>query len=331
MRPAFLEGLRRVGRAPALVAGVWLSTLLLALGPALTLHALIEDHLGASLMADGAATGVNFDWWNEFLAQATGLGQTFTPAVLGFAAVLDNLSRLADHRPLAPVLAGLVAVQILLSLFLAGGLLDRLARDRVVGAAAFFSACGVWFWRFLRLAVLAGVVYAFLFGTVHPWLFERLYANWIRDLTVERQAFAIRLALYGAFTALVCGVNLLFDYAKIRAVVEDRRSMIGALKAAARFVARHPGPAATLYLLNFGLAALVALGYFLVAPGAGAGLAAFAIGQAYIVLRAIVRLQFVASQTALFQSRLAHAGYVARPEPRWPDSPAAEAIKALKS
>ena len=53
---------------------------------------------------------------------------------------------------------------------------------------------------------------------------------------------------------------------------------------------------------------------------------AFAIGQLYIVLRVIVRLQFAASQTALFQGRLAHAGYVARPVPKWPDSPAAEAI-----
>jgi hypothetical protein len=328
---AFREGLRRVGRAPALVAGVWVSTLLLAIGPAITLHTLIEDHLGSSLMADSAATGVNFDWWNEFLAQSTGLGQTFTPAVIGFAAVLDNLSRIADHKGLAPVLAGLVAVQLLISLFLAGGLLDRLARDRAVGAAAFFSACGLWFWRFLRLAILAGAVYAFLFSIVHPWLFERLYVNWTRDLTVERQAFAVRLALYAAFTGLVCGMNLVFDYAKIRAVVEDRRSMIGALTAAIRFVARHPAAAVTLYLLNVGLAALVALIYYLAAPGAGAGLVAFAIGQAYIVLRAIVRLQFMASQTALFQGRLAHAGYVARPEPRWPDSPAAEAIEAIKS
>jgi hypothetical protein len=34
----------------------------------------------------------------------------------------------------------------------------------------------------------------------------------------------------------------------------------------------------------------------------------------------------MASQAALFQSRLAHAGYVARRVPNWPDSPAAEAI-----
>jgi hypothetical protein len=331
MIDAFRDGLARVRRAPALVVGLWLSTLALAIGPALVLHSLLEEHLGSSLMADSAAIGVNFDWWNEFLAQASGLGQTFVPAILGFAAVLDNLSRLADHKPLPPVLAAVVGAQLLLAVFLAGGLLDRLARDRVVGAAAFFSACGAWGWRFLRLAVIAAPFYTFLFGTLHPWLFEELLAELTRNVSAERQAFAMRLAFYAVFAALVCGVNVLFDYAKIRAVVEDRHSMLGALGAGMRFVARHPAKTMSLYLMNLGLAALVAGAYYVAAPSAAAaGLGAFAVGQAYIVLRVFVRLQFMASQTSLFQSRLAHAGYVARPAPRWPDSPAADAIEVLR-
>ena len=73
------------------------------------------------------------------------------PAIIGFAAVLKNLSDLADARTLVPALAGAVGAQVVLSIFLAGGVLDRLARDRAVGAHAFFAACGAWFWRFLRL------------------------------------------------------------------------------------------------------------------------------------------------------------------------------------
>jgi len=323
---AFRDGIGRVRRAAWVVAGLWLSTLLVALPPALVLRGMIAGHLGASLMADQAAGGVNFDWWNEFLAQAAGVGQTFVPAIIGFAAVLDNASRIADQRALAPVLAAIVGVQILWSIFLAGGVLDRLARDRRVGAHGFFSACGSWFFRFLRLGLAAGAVYWVLFAWLHPWLFETLYGRWTHDVTVERTAFAIRLGLYAAFTALLCAVNLLFDYAKVRAVVEDRRSMIGAFLAAARFVARHPAQTLGLYLLNALGFAIVAASYYLAAPGATAPLAAFAVGQAYIVLRVVVRLQFAASQTALFQGTLAHAGYVARPVPAWPDSPAAEAI-----
>ena len=59
---------------------------------------------------------------------------------------------------------------------------------------------------------------------------------------------------------------------------------------------------------------------------AGDRVLAFVVGQVYLVARVAVRLQFAASQIALFQSRLAHAGYVARPVPRWPDSPAAAAL-----
>jgi len=327
MIDAFTEGLGRVRRAPWVVVGLWLSTLVVALPAALVLHGLIAAHLGDSLMADTAARGANYDWWNEFLVQASGIGQTFVPAIIGFAAVLDNVSRLADNRSLAPALAGLVGTQIALSIFLAGGVLERLARDRALGPAAFFSACGVWFVRFLRLGVVAALVYWLLFARLHPWLFETVYPLATHDLPVERTAFGVRVALYLVFTGLVCGVNILFDYAKIRAVVEDRRSMLGALAAGTRFVVRHPAKTLALYAMNVGVYLLVVGIYYLMAPGASAGVLAFALGQLYIVLRVMVRLQFAASQAALFQQKLAHAGYVARPLPAWPDSPAAEAIR----
>ena len=235
MIDAFRDGLGRVRRAPALVAGLWLSTLGLAMGPALVLHALIEDHLGSSLMADSAAAGVNFDWWNEFLAQATASGRRSCPPSSGFAAVLDNLSRLADRKALTPVLGALVGAQLLLSLFLSGGLLDRLARDRVVGAGAFFSACGVWFWRFLRLAAIAAPIYASSSAPCTPGCSTA--GTWTGRATSRWSDRRLRCGLRSTPSSprWCAGSNVLFDYAKIRAVVEDRRSMLGALAAGAPF------------------------------------------------------------------------------------------------
>ena len=323
---ALIDGLMRVKRAPWLVLGVWLSTLLMAMPLALVLHEQIGDHLGSSMAAQAAADGVNYDWWNEFLAQSSGVGVSFVPAIMGFAAVMKNLSTVADASALPTTIATAVAGYMLLSLFLSGGVLDRLARDRELGAGAFFSACGVYFVRFLRLGVIASVVYWALFFPYHEWLFDELYPALTEDTTVERTAFLIRLGLYAAFALPLFAVNILFDYAKIRAVVEDRRSMIGAIAASWRFIRRHPIGVWALYKIN-AFAFLLVIGlYFLIAPGASADSLAFAIGQLYIVLRVIVRLLFSASQTALFQGRLAHAGYVARQIPQWPDSPAAEAI-----
>ena len=326
---AFVDGLMRVKRAPWLVIGLWMATVFIALPFAIMLQALIGDHLGSSLAAQSAAEGVNYDWWNEFLAQTSGVGLSFVPAILGFAAVIKNLSTIVDTTAPSPVIAIAVSAHMIVSLFLIGGVLDRLARDRAVGAAAFFSACGVHCARFFRLAIIATAVYWVLFVPYHQWLFDGLYPALIQDLTVERTAFAYRIILYVAFLIPLLFANLIFDYAKVRAVVEDRRSMIGALAAAWRFVRRHPADAAALYTLDALLFLLVIGLYYLIAPAASQNTAAFAIGQLYIVLRVVVRLQFAASQIALFQGRLAHAGYVARPVPRWPDSPVAEAARGL--
>ena len=316
----------RVKRAPWCVIGLWLATVLIALPFAMMLQGLIGDHLGASLAAESAAEAVNYDWWNEFLAQTSGIGVSFVPAILGFAAVMKNLSTVADTTALPVSVAIAVSAHTMVSLFLIGGVLDRLARDRAVGAGAFFAACGVFAVRFFRLAIIATAIYWVLFVPYHGWLFDELFPTLIENVTDERTAFAYRMILYVLFLIPLLMVNLVFDYAKVRAVVEDRRSMIGALAAGWRFVRRHPLGAAALYALDALLFGLAIGLYYVIAPAANQNTTAFAIGQLYIVLRVIVRLQFAASQIALFQGRLAHAGYVARPVARWPDSPAAEAV-----
>jgi hypothetical protein len=325
------DGWRRTLRAPSLVIGIWLGTLAIALPLALVLHEEIAAHLGSSLAADSAVVGVNSDWWNEFLSQAGGLGQTFVPAIMGFAAVVRNVSDLADARAPALVTGLALTVHLVLTVFLLGGVLDRLARDRAVGTYGFFAACGGCCARLLRLAVVAGAFYWALFAWLHPLLFERLFRWLTADLTVERTAFVYRVALYAVFALALVVVNVVVDYAKIRLVVEDRLSAIGAIGAALRFIRRQPGAVFGLYALNV-IVFLVILGiYALSARVATSGLAAvvaLALGQVYIVLRVIARLTFAASQIALFQSRLAHAGYTARPSPVWPDSAAAEAVRA---
>ena len=43
------------------------------------------------------------------------------------------------------------------------------------------------------------------------------------------------------------------------------------------------------------------------------------VGELYVLARHYLKLAFYASETALFQSRLAHAGYTAAPPVDWPD------------
>jgi hypothetical protein len=326
---AWRDGIARVWRAPAALAGVWALTVLVSVPLAAAMRDAIHTHLGDSLAADTAASGVNHDWMQEFGADATGLATTFKPAVIGFAAVVDNLSAFLDTDSRPIVIIATVAVYLALWIFLAGGIIDRVARNHATGAHGFFAVCGVFFFRFLRLAVLMGIAYGLIFRYLHPWLFDTWYPRITHDIAVERTAFLIRVALYAVFGMALGACNLVFDYAKVRAVVEDRRSMIGATVAAIRFIRQNPATIA-LYMVDLALFLIVLAIYAVVAPGAGgAGWSmwiAFAIGQAYVIARLWVKLVFWAGEAALFQGRLAHAGYVAAPKPVWPDSPMVEAI-----
>ena len=327
---ALREGLRRAARAPALLAGTFVLTLLVALPLSVALGGMIAAHLNGSRAAGAALSGADYTWWQEFAAQATGLGTTLVPSIIGFGAVLLNLSNLLDNVPLAATVAGAVAAWLVIWSFLAGGIVDRLARDRPTRATGFFAACGAHFAALLRLGLVALLVYAAVFRWLQPLLLTETYGQLTRDSAVERNVFAVRVMLYIAFGVVMIAINIVIDYARIRIVVEDRRSAVGALVAGLRFVRRNPGSVLGLYFLNALLFVLLAALYGLAVRGSSpAGSAAWVMliaGEIYILARHYLKLTFYASETALFQSRLAHAAYTAPPPVVWPESPAAESI-----
>lgn len=324
------DGLGRAARAPAVLAGTFALTLLVAVPPSLALRGMLAAQLGPSLAADVAARGADYDWWQEFSAQATGLGTTFVPSIIGFGAVLQNISNLADNVPLATTIAGVTAAWMVVWAFLSGGVIDRFARNRATRARGFFGACGAHFPALIRLGLISLVLYWVAFAWIHRWLFDSVFTRATRNITVERDAFLVRLLLYILFASVLCIVNVIFDYSRIRIVVEDRRSAIGALVAGSRFVGRHPGAVAGVYVLNATLFLLLIAAYAIVTlgvrPVGRMPWLALLAGEVYILARHYLKLTFYASETALFQSRLAHADYAAAPPVVWPESPLAESI-----
>ena len=115
--------------------------------------------------------------------------------MIGFAAVLDNASALADVdiRSMVVVFSGLVFVGLVW--FLSPGIICRLAIDRPLGAGLVVGVAGTFGFRMAKLGVVAAAVYGALFMSVHPWLFDDVFDRMTRDVTVERTAFLLRLAL----------------------------------------------------------------------------------------------------------------------------------------
>src|SRR6185503_10641232 len=118
---AWRDGFGRVLSAPAIWLGMLVVTLVVALPLGLAVRAMIRTHLADSVAADTAASAVNYDWWQEFTSQASGVGLTFTPTIIGFGAVLDNLSSIADNTPRATVIVGAATAYLALWAFLIRG------------------------------------------------------------------------------------------------------------------------------------------------------------------------------------------------------------------
>jgi len=237
-------------------------------------------------------------------------------------ALKDGLARVAS----APVVAiGLFAVVRLLDLpagegwtliaggarrtivtllfwaFAFGGILDRYARDRPTRATGFFAACGRHVMPLTRMAILPLAVALGLIAFTHTFL-------------------------VGSIVAGIVDLVLLF--ARVRLVVEDRRSAVGSLLASVRFIRRNLGSVIGLCLVYgivvYALSA-ASTGFETYAP-AGRW-STRAIGELFLALTLWLRLLVpYAVGIALFQSRLAHAGYTAAPPAVWPESAAAEAI-----
>lgn len=317
MRPTLLavwrDGLSRVFRAPAVWLLLWTLTLATTALPAWFMQGAITTHLDSSLAAERAADGMNFDWLQEF--QRTGaLQRSLRVDVIGGATVMDNTSALLDMRPRPQVLVVTGAVFVLLLWILTPGCIHRVAKNTPIGAAQFASTCGRLLLPMLRLNLGAAVVYGALFGSVHAWLFDDVFEQVTRELTVERTAFVIRLACYVAFLLLVGLVNLVADMARVRMVVEGRRSAVASAVAALSFIGRNVRLTAGAYLLNVLLLGGVLTMYAVTAPGVGTAgwdmWAAFAFGQVYLLARLGVKLLFWGSEAAALQQVYGARGFV---------------------
>ena len=324
---AFSAGFRRVTSAPFLLVTLYLLTLFFAIPVSLVLHDSMELNLGVNSTAHQMADSV---WPGGFTSKTDSIERPFGTHSVGITVVLYSLNALIGNLVSNPEISAVVISYLLIWSFLTGGIIDCLARQQPFRNAKFFFACGFYFFRFVRLAAIFGFIYWILFTPVRQWLFQDLY-NWAtRELIVDQLAFLLRPALYVLFTSLLLSFNLLFHYAKVRAVVEDRRSAIGALLAAWRFIRRQPRETIGLFLINVSVFAIIVMLFssvisnvWTLASGMWTG---FIAGQIYLVARLFSRLLFYACETSYFQSQLAHASYIAAPAPKWPDSPSADAI-----
>jgi hypothetical protein len=295
-------------RAPVLIIVAAAAMLIIAVPFAAVLGVRLQQSLSQQQPVAQDAVEIDAHWWQDFADHADGLAATFTPAVIGFAAPLDNLSALLDgtSRPLALMVP--VGVAIVAWAFIWGAALERFAHGPGTGL---WRAGSSTLLQYTAISVLASGLVGLLYYTLHPLLFDVLGDRLRMAADDERSAFALRAALYLVFGSLLVAISILADYARVRLALLPRVSILDAVAESLRFVRAHGGPVLGLYLATGALFVLLLTAYGAVDVAGDVhvgGWRGVAIAQAYLVARLVIRLTFGASELRLYRALAATQG-----------------------
>lgn len=286
-------GLLTPFRRPGLTFLLWAFGFLLVLGPAAVVARFFGDSLGSTMASDTMLNGIDL-------------------AVLG---QVGQYNRTAVSSLISASMAATLLVGALLGPLVAGGTLEVLTTvDRQSLMHRFFRGAGHFYWRYLRLGMMAaGAIGLLLLGVTlvgSPLVSLAWSSDWE---PAGPLASALLLAVCG-LVVLFCWMTL--DYARIRVVTDDSRVMWRALVGGAGFALRRLVGAGTI-VLAFGVALVVLFGLYLAwtswatfaTSAAVAGL--FLVQQAVLVARKGLRLGQIEAQLAYWRAQQPAAPVIA--------------------
>lgn len=303
-----IQGFKQAISAWRMVAVLLLINLLFALLLAVPMYFSLDDSFGSSQVSERMAKGFDYLWWEEFRDQAEGWEGTFSPALIGKGAILNNLEGLILTRFLEfpPALLIFGFLYLLLHSFLAGGILAIFSFEQTAfNSKTFFAGAGQFFPKFLGILLISWI---FVFGGVG------MLSNWFRSLvntaassaSSEITPFVLNLIVSFCILFLILFFQMVFDYARIRIVLTNEKNIFKSVLSAFSFVFMHLGTTLGLFYLVFLTNILATLAYLALVsivpdtnfPGI---IALFFIQQFFIFSVIWVRCWLYSSQMKLYQ------------------------------
>jgi hypothetical protein len=226
----------------------------------------LQDSFGQSQVSERMAEGFDYLWWEEFRDQAEGLEQTFTPSIIGKGAILNNLEALIQFRvfDLPPIVLIFGILYVILHTFLAGGILYIFQKeDHRFSLKNFFKGAGSHFFRFFLLMLLSWLFFL-LIGQVVKSSLDSILDNVRETAFSEITPFYLGLVFSAVTLFLLLFIQMVFDYGRIKIVLEERRDILTAAAGAFGFVFRHLGSTLGLFYLLFIVQVVFTLFYILI-------------------------------------------------------------------
>lgn len=321
------QGFSQTSRTKRMILFAWFVNVLFALVLALPLLRTLDTYVRGTVMEERLLQQMDPAWAGTFRYdfQKSELTRFVDYTIFGYAPFLNHLqtyldgtfvksigsffSNLLFRFEVTPgynsILVFLGILYICMSNFIAGGFIGIYSKEYQSTFSEFMMDGAKYFGRFFRLALLALVFYYLFFTLLVDWIDSGIPA-WTQNSVSEQTPYLYYMVKGIVALFLLSVFTMVFDYGRIRIVLDDRTSAVLASIAGARFAFRN-------FLNTYGLYFLLALlGVVLIALYALLEsllpqdsywplVAVFLLQQLYMIARFWLKANFYASQTALYR------------------------------
>jgi len=221
----FGKGFQTASKKSRLLVYLWLVNILFALIIIVPFYFLVQG-----------------DFENSFSGESL---STFSPLWLG-----DIIYKYQNVFP--AVVGGLLIpglLFVLLYVFLNGGIIGRIAAaEEKINLAGFFSDCGKYFWRFVRVSLMSLVGYVVVLGILMK-IVSIPFEAWIKNASGDWSNIIAQNLKFLITILLLSVVQMFFDYVRISLVLEASTKTLRASSSTLSFLAGRFFKAWPLYLL----------------------------------------------------------------------------------
>ena len=325
---SFKHGVKLASRTKRMILFAWFANVLIAMVLAFPALKQLDGYLRDTVMDEKILQQMDPAWMDSYRIDMEKSDHTraLDYTIFGYAPFVNHLEMqmngtfiktlggfLYDFFVRWELNAGPMSLLFFLSLlyvivntFLTGGFIGIYAKDYRSSFPEFLIDGARYFGKFFRLALIALLVYFIFFAVILNWINNSIF-QWTQNDASETVPYLYYMIRNVGVLLLLSLLFMIFDYARIRMVVDDRSSAFASTSAGARFAIPHLVNTYGLYLL------LTAIGVVLIALYAVFDklipqnsywplVFLFIVQQLYMLARFWLKASFYACQTTLYRT-----------------------------
>jgi hypothetical protein len=325
---AFKQGIAQVSRTKRMVLFAWFVNVVITLPLVLPALSQLDGYLRNTVMDEKVLQRMDAAWADTYRAdmENSGFLQAVDHSVFGYAPFMNHLDmqmngtfiktlgdflydfffRWEVNRASTSLLFLLSLVYVCVNSFLSGGFIAVYAKEYPFSFTEFLTEGARYFGKFFRIALVALLVYFVFFNVVVDWINSSI-ARWTQAEASETVPYAYYMIRNVVVLFFFSFLSMIFDYARVRMVVDDRTSSFAASAAGSKFAVMNHHSTYGLYLLLCAVGFVLILLYAVIEKMIPQDsywplLILFVVQQCYMLARFWLKAGFYACQTKLYQT-----------------------------